>query len=367
MNKIKICLISRSAYPLFNSNCKQTFGGAEVDLYYISKILARDSLYDVNFIVGNFKQKKIELFDNVRVFRSYRFNDNKIIQILKLIITFLKVNADIYMQEGASGGTGIISFLCKIMNKKFVYRTASDIDCDGTFVEKHFIEGSLYKWGIKHANVLITQNISNKNQLKKIFNLFSIVIPNGIEIYQKGTNIKNTILWVGRSEKLKQPLIFLDIAKQFPKEKFVMVCSKANFNSIDISDLNKKASEIPNLELIAYVPFIEINKYYANAKIFINTSIYEGFPNTFIQSVINSVPIITLNVNPDNFLTEYSCGYCANGNFFTMVSKIRQIIENRDEWKKLSDNSYNYGLKNSNINVIIDVYKKIFLNLSINK
>ncbi|MEI6529368.1 MAG: glycosyltransferase [Candidatus Falkowbacteria bacterium] len=358
--KIKICFISRSAYPLFNPICKATFGGAEVDLYTIANSLSEDSLFDVTFIVGDFEQKSVEKVGNIQLFKSYRFEENKLLQMFKLIVKIIKLDADFYIQEGASGGTGIISLVCKIINKKFIYRTASDIDCNGDFIKNNFVEGIFYKWGLFHASKIITQNESNKKQLKDIFNLNSVVIRNGMKIPKILKNDRNTILWIARSEKLKQPFIFLEIAKEFSKEKFIMICPEANFNSVDVTELRKKASEITNLTFIQSVPFVDINNYYCNAKIFINTSIYEGFPNTFVQSAINAVPIITLNVDPDNFLQKYKNGFCAHGNFSKIISEIKRILNSQNEWTNMSINAYNYALNNNDINKIILEYKKIF-------
>ncbi len=361
--KIKICLISRSAYPLFNPDCKVTFGGAEVDLYVLGKKLAEDKTFDVNFIVGNFGQKKIEIYNQISVHRGYKFKSNKLLQIIILIIKIVIVRADIYMQEGASGGVGIVAFFCIISGKKYIYRTASDIDCDDTFIKKKVIEGILYRWGLKHANLIIVQNKNNFNQLKSFLNLESKIIKNGLEIPILVSENKETILWVARSEELKQPFLFLDIAKRFPVEKFVMVCPISNYNSVDINKLKTEAKNLLNVDFVSYVPFHNINKYYEQAKVFINTSIYEGFPNTFVQAALNATPVLALNVNPDNFLNDYKCGYCARNNFSDLVAELDSILNDKTKWEIMSKNIYNYALNNNDIDKIIGEYKNIFLKI----
>jgi len=361
--KIKICLISRSAYPLFNPDCKVTFGGAEVDLYILGKKLAEDETFDVNFIVGNFGQKKIEIYNQIKVHRGYKFKANKFLQITILIIKIIAVKTDIYIQEGASGGTGVIAFLCAILGKKFIYRTASDIDCDGTFIKKKIIEGILYRWGLKYADLIIVQNKNNYLQLKAFLNLESQVIKNGLEIPIITPKNKETILWVARSEELKQPFLFLDIAKRFPVEKFVMVCPISNYNSVDINKLKTEAKNLSNVDFVSYVPFHNINKYYEQAKVFISTSIYEGFPNTFVQAALNATPVLTLNVNPDHFLDDYKCGYCARNNFSDLVAELNSILNDKTKWEIMSKNIYNYALNNNDIDKIIGEYKNIFFKI----
>lgn len=358
-NKIKVCFISRSAYPLFNPKCDATFGGAEVDFYLLAKELAKDKTFDVNFILGDFGQKKIEIKDGVSLFKSYRLKENKLTKIFKVAKAIYKVNANIYFQEAASGGTGIIAFLCKILGKKFIYRTASDKDCNNQFIKENKIEGYLYKWGLKNANFVITQN--KKNQLELLRNLYlkSKVIKNAYPIYPNNHKKKEFILWVGRSEKLKQPQLFLELAKAFPNEQFTMICPKANFNSVDMKKLNEEIKKINNLELISYVLFKEIDKYFRKAKIFINTSTYEGFPNTFVQATKNATPIVTLNVNPDDFINKYKCGFFANGNFELMKKQLSSLLNDTRSLKKISLNAYKYAKKNHDITKIIKEYKKI--------
>lgn len=360
---MKICFISRSAYPLFNQDSKEVFGGAEVDLYLISKELAKDDKYDVHFIVGDFGQLALETRENVTIHKSYRFNEKKLFQMLKLIRAIIFIKADIYIQESASGGTGVIALVCKLLRKKFIYRTASDIDCNGTYIENNFIEGKLFKFGIKNASAVITQNDNNKKQLKENLSIDSIVIRNCISVPEKNFVEKDIILWVGRSEYLKQPHLFLEIAKKIPYAKFLMICPKANFNSVDLEELSKKVKDIPNLDFINQVPYNEINKYYQRAKIFINTSLYEGFPNTFIQSSAHAVAIFSLNVNPDNFININKCGYFANGNMNELINHLEISLRNETVLNEMCANSYLFAKNNSDITINVNLYKNIISDL----
>lgn len=356
---MKICFISRSAYPLFNNECKETFGGAEVDLYLISRELAKDSIFNINFITGDFGQHKTELHENVTVHKCYRFNEIKLKQILKLVWKIIIVRADVYIQEGASGGTGVIAVMCKLMRKKFIYRTASDIDCDGTFINSIKIEGMLYKLGLMLASLIITQNIKNQTQLKENHLLNSVVIRNGILVPSLDIENKNTVLWVGRSENLKQPFIFLEIAQKIPNQKFVMICPKANFNSVNLQTLKIQAQTMSNVNLIDYVPYKDINSYFEHAKVFINTSTYEGFPNTFVQASANSVAIFSLNVNPDNFIVESKCGFFADGDLDSLVQNLMVCLNDQSLLDIMSINSHSFASSNFDISLIISRYKEV--------
>ena len=119
--------------------------------------------------------------------------------------------------------------------------------------------------------------------------------------------------------------------------------------SISIHYWREKQKKIENLEFIEYVPFDEIDEYFQKAKIFVNTSIKEGFPNTFIQAAKNKTPIISLNVNPDNFLNEYNCGFCSNDDFGEMNKILNKVLNDDDLYKQISENVCNYAKGNHDI------------------
>lgn len=364
-NKIKICFIAKSVYFLFDPKFKgaieNIYGGVDVDIYMISKELAKDKYFDVSVIVGDFGQDKIVKKDNVTLIKSYEPYKNKFLMASKLMLILLKNNSDIYFLEKANGLNGIFRFISKIKKKKLIYRTASDIDCDKTFINNNKIEGLFYKYALEKADLVIVQNENNKNQLSKNHNKDSIIIKNGITLNSTNFKGKKFITWIGRREIIKRPELFLELSKSFPKYNFLMICPKVNINNDDL--IENEINNILNINFIEYVPFDKINNYYKKAKILINTSDYEGFPNTFVQATANGTPIVSLNVNPDNFLNKYKCGFCANGNFELMKNQIKGLLEDKELYNKMSKNSYEYAKRNHDIKKIIKQYKKVFIDL----
>ena len=62
-----------------------------------------------------------------------------------------------------------------------------------------------------------------KEPSKKILRRDSVIVPNGMEKYAGISNSRYSILWVGNIRGVKNPEIFINLAKDFPNEKFVMV------------------------------------------------------------------------------------------------------------------------------------------------
>ncbi len=106
--------------------------------------------------------------------------------------------------------------------------------------------------------------------------------------------------------------MFVQLAMHMPEETFVMVGPPSPLNPENLPRFQKLAATIPNLCLVAGVPFERTEALFGEAKLFINTSQYEGFPNTFLQAAACGTPIVSWAVNPEGILDRYQMGYCAD-------------------------------------------------------
>ena len=306
----KICFISLHAYPLFNPNCTSNFGGSEVQLYQLARQLAQNLPYHISFLVSDFGQPTHETRHNVNLIKVFPLQQTgpKIIlgpyyQTL-FLLKLIQANADVYIQRAAGIETGITALFCQLFHKKFIYMTASSIDVDGTYRRHQPFEGFFYELGLRLATKVITQNLEHQKLLKNKYNISSSIIRNSFTLPQKLPSLRDRhfILWLGSSQPLKQPHLFINLAKKLPCQKFVVIMPKHDPRLWE--DISQQSKKISNLNLIEKVPFRKINSFFSRAKLFINTSIFEGFPNTFVQAAMNGTPIISLNVNPEKFLDK---------------------------------------------------------------
>ena len=374
MKPIKICFVSLYAYHYFNPEIKSQFGGAELQLYYLAIELTKDKNFDVHFVVGDFGQPDFEVRQNVKLYKF--FNPKKGLKYIRAFASFLrlwrllkKINADLYIQRAAGLETGEVALFCKAYGKKFVYMVAHDEDVMGvkpSFFQRGiigFVRWKLFRFGLKIASLVIVQHEEQKKNLKRFYDKEGIVrksahkIPEQIDVSQK-----EYVLWVARCVDWKQPEIFINLAQAFPKEIFIMACPFSNDQNY-FQKINKSAQQIKNIEFIDYVPFNKIDDYFLKAKIFVNTSKTEGFPNTFVQAAKNRTPILSLNVNPDGILEKYKIGINAGGSFEILKQGLSKLLGNQELWNEMSENAYKYAKENHDIKKIIEEDKKIILNL----
>ncbi|MCF6184795.1 MAG: glycosyltransferase family 4 protein [Bacteroidales bacterium] len=353
----KICFFSPASYSFFDKNSKIAHGGAEMQMFLLAEYLSENTEYDIYFLAGNKIDPEIKNQTKIKLKKSIQLkqNENILIKLIKSIRYILKLaflNPDILINTNANAIVGISVFYCKIFNKKFIFRTSSLIDVNKEYIKKNGLSGKVYKYGLTGASKIITQNNEHKNLLKKNHNINAEVLKNMFKISYRNTSEKKHILWVSRFAKIKNPELFFEIALHFFDEKFVMICPHNTENIETWKNLKKDAEKIKNLTFINKVPFTEIQKYFDKAKIFVNTSDFEGFPNTFLQAAQAKTPIVSLNVNPDNFITEYNCGIFSEGNFDKMLSEMKILLKNENELKIKGENLFKYLKNNHDFNII---------------
>jgi glycosyltransferase involved in cell wall biosynthesis len=358
--QLKVCFISLYAYPLFDKSKVCVQGGAELDTYMIATELALDTNFDVHFITGDFDQPDITNYENVTIHKTVNLK-SPIRAILSLWRALKKANCDIYFKKGASLITFLVALFCHIHHRIFIIRTAQEIECNGIYIRQKWLRGRAFLWTLKQAVQVLVQSNDNKKLLRETAGISATVIPNGHRIETQSELKREYILWVGRSAEVKGPDYFFKLAMETPSEKFVMICQQAGDDlTILNSELANKALSISNLKFIERVPFHEIDNFFQQAKVLVNTSRTEGFPNTFIQACKCSTPILSLNVNPDDFLTEYKCGLCANGNWQTFKEMLAILLESKTMYQ-YGHNGLKYVIKNHDISKIIEEYKSIFI------
>jgi len=356
---IRVCFVSPKAYPLFNPEVEGVIGGAEVDLYLLATELAKDENFHVTCITADYDQMPEEKIENVTIIKSLNFKQNPITGAVKIYKAMKKANADIYIIKTASPGVPLAAVFCKLHKKVFIYRTAHQRECDGTYVKKHFFLGIAFAKSLRFAKIIFAQNEDDSKKLKATLGLNSTVIPNGHRIPDLTEANKKTILWVGRSAQAKRPELFLELAKRIDAP-FTMICQRATGDN-NYQELVEKANQTENLTFIEQVQFAQIDSYFRDAKVLVNTSDSEGFPNTFIQAAKAATAILSLNVNPDDFLEKHNCGIACNGDIDQLDDSLKLMLKG-DNFNRFGSDGRDYAGQTHDITKIIKIYKSIFEN-----
>ena len=90
------------------------------------------------------------------------------------------------------------------------------------------------------------------------------------------------------------------------------------------------ATAPPNVQIVERVPFDQMDGYFQHARLFLNTSMAEGFPNAFLQAGKFGVPVASLHVDPDGMLSQHGCGTCAAGDMEQLTRRVNDLFADTD-------------------------------------
>lgn len=367
----KFCIVSLGAYPLFNPECKRTFGGAEVQLYFLAQSLKRLGC-EVDFVVGDFGQERVENYNSIRVIKSSSVSGRSgIVSFIRSSLILSRVlfslNSDVFLQRSASAGTGLVRLISWLKRKKFVYMSAHEIDCNGEYEKQNnFIKGLLFRLGVRNADLVITQSVDHEKMLSDHHGVKSVVMPSMYPLDEQVENgiYKDTVLWVARCEDWKNPDLFLELAKSNLDVQFTMICPPSNNQPDFFEKIKSTARSAKNVTFIRFVPFEEIDAYFSRARLFVQTSDYEGFPNTFIQAFKNETPVLSFSVSPDSILERNNLGACADGDREIFFTEFQNLLNDREKLTQMGSNASAYFRKNHDSAVvagrILDAINKTF-------
>lgn len=340
-------------------------GGAEVEQVILGKELVVHG-YDVSFVTYNHNrnQGKIESLDDIEIIKTYYREEadrtNVLVKYRSVWSALKKANADIYFHE--SGSVGVLPVFCRVNKSRFVYRIPSDaVVLSKSLSENHsFNNRIVHTLEIKGADVVITQTEFQKSILAERFRAESVVIKNGLVIPQVKCEKPNPpiVLWVGSISIVKNPELFVELAKSMPDVRFEMIGGSTRDSRL-FETIKRATKELSNFEYHGFVPYTKVNEYFQRASILVNTSGIEGFPNTFIQAWAHYIPVVSLNADPDNVIENKKLGF-HSGTFKQMVTDVATLLENEKLRKTMGRSAREYVEREHDVRKTAEKYLEVF-------
>lgn len=377
--KYKICFFSLFAYPYLTNKDVGCSGGAEHQQVLLAKELLKKG-HQISFIVNDFGQSDIIEAGGIRIYK-FSVPESKKIRFLSMIIRFFtktkyiwkilsRPDADIYYQRCAGSITGFLSLFCLLRRKKFVFSVASKYDVDGTVINaaclpknKKFLfrlSRFFYTIGLRLADCVIVQNHEQQGLLLKNYSKKSTVIKSMFtepdSLLQEGG--RDEVLWVSSIQTLKQPELFIELAKKIPEVQFRMI-GGPSIDSDFFKRIEQVAKNIPNLNFSGFVSPDNVQSYYERALFVVNTSTFEGFPNTFLEAWSNAIPVVSLNVDPDDIICDRKLGIHSR-NADQLLIDVKRLIHDRPLRETLGMNGKKYLEDEHSAESIVKNYENVF-------
>ena len=133
------------------------------------------------------------------------------------------------------------------------------------------------------------------------------------------------VLWVGNLRPLKRPELVLELARQLPGVKFTLAGGPMPGGQTYYDDMIAAAARLANVTMLGPVRYRDSGGLFDRARLLLNTSTIEGFPNTFLQAWVRGLPVVTF-FDPDGLVQRLPLGRVARS-LDDMREGIRGLLE----------------------------------------
>jgi glycosyltransferase involved in cell wall biosynthesis len=299
-----ICFVAPNAWPVFSRDPNiKLVGGAEVQQSILARLFRRNG-YRVSMICLDFGQPQAAVVDGITVYKTYELNAG--IPVLRFLHPRLssvwsalrQAGADIYYQRSAGMLTGVIAEFCRRHGKRSIYAGASDMDFMPRKQQIRFARDRwLFERGLSRVDRIVVQNRTQLESCRSHYGRDATLIPSCYEHPVTERPVRgDAVLWVGTVHDYKQPELLLDLARRLPGRRFVMIGGSAapgeRLHPGYYEAIRDQAAKLPNVEMTGFLPLEQVEPWFDRGRVLVNTSVYEGMPNTFLQAWARGIPTV---------------------------------------------------------------------------
>jgi len=362
---MKICLVGFDNLSLLAPEYRgQVLGGEAVQQTLLGRALARRGC-EVSMVVGDYGQPDGACWDSIRVFRAYRLDAGWPVarffhpRWTGMWSALERADADLYYTSCAGMHVGLVALFCRRLGKRFVFRTASNTDCDAAHLLVPFARDRwLYAYGLRRADAILVQSADQARALERNYGLPSRVAGMMVENALPAAERDIDVLWVSNIRREKRPDRLLDLAGQLPRLKIHMVGGVLRDEEALFREIERAARARPNVSFHGRLTYWDANELYGQAKLLVNTSDVEGFPNSYLQAWIRGAPVVTL-IDPDRVIEREGLGVAARSQA-EIADAVRRLLNDSAAWTAASKRCRAYVEREFGDEKILSTYVETF-------
>ncbi len=362
---------------LLSSYAGESLGGAELQAYYLAReCLARGHETSYVYLAHHGKVgdgSGIRLVPIPRFGAVKRFGLGYSIYRKSVLAALDSIQPDMIYQRGGSALTGIAAEYCRTRGScKLIWHIAGQTDVTPSQFEWdrslifRYVDKKLLEYGIKNASYIIGQAAYQDELLQENYGRgCDLIVPNFHPVPKHEIRKEDPVrvIWVANLKSLKQPEIFIHLVTMLHHRRdvrFVMIGRPASGHWQ--TRLEKEMAKLSNLSYIGERPIDEVNQILTESHVLVNTSLYEGFPNTFIQAWFRRVPVVSLNVDPDDILKENGIGLHSRS-LDGLARDTERLIDDRALRESMGEQAQQYALSHHsmgpNVTQMISVFSQV--------
>lgn len=361
---MKVCFVGLDALPvLAREYNRHGTGGEQVQHTLLARALALRG-FDVSMVAYDYGQPDGAEWDKVRTWRAYRRDAGlPVLRFLHPRWTALRAalrraDADVYYVSCAGAQVGQVAHFARPRSRRVVFRIAHDLDCDPDLpLLRFWRDKQLYRYGLHRASSILVQGVRQQEALQRNFGLSStvagmLVEPARLDLGFGARDV--AVLWVNNLRDFKRPDRFLTLAGTLPTLGSHMIGGPVSGFEGQFESISREAAAIPSLTFHGRVPYHDVNDFYERARVFVNTSDSEGFPNSYLQAWVRGTPVVAF-FDPDGLIAREGLGAAVSSDEEMRAAVLRLAID-EPAWRETSERCKAYMRRHVDEGLILRPY-----------
>lgn len=334
---MKLLFLSSYAHLALDPAATRVSGGAELQVALMARELAARG-HDCVLVCGDHGQPDDRVLQGVRARLGGKFQTGGLLDTLLAVPRVFRIIAEERPDYTfVFGWTTWLFFLLWPRlrgHTRLGFTCMLDTEVNGEFRRENPVRGALFERGIRRADVrhaITDYEVECFGRMGLDCTLYRpLIMPRS----QPRVSVKDIdFLWVARCQEIKRPHAFLDLCEALPEARCVMI--SPNENAALWQSIAARAAGMKNVQFIERVPYAEAQSWYDRAEVFVNTSTWEGFANSFIQAGQGGAAILSLAVNTDGLLTRFEAGICAEDDSARFLEAARSLFRDAEMRRRM--------------------------------
>lgn len=370
-SKSHICFVAPNAYPLIAGNYSEgVLGGAELQQVIVAKELVARG-YRVSMVCSDFGQPDPVEIEGITIYGTCHMDSGlPIVRFLHPRLTSVwsalrRADAEIYYTRTASMLVGVVATFGRRNRKHTIFAAADNTDFSRVKTKIRFRRDLwIYEYGIRNSSKILAQNPAQKGLCQLNYGRDAEIIPNCCAISDDVSQRNGTtVLWVSTIRALKRPELLIELARQMPHRKFVMVGGADRYQTDLFKSISRSAKREANIDFVGFVPYSKIGAYFDGAKVVVNTSDTEGFPNTFLQAWAKSIPTVSF-FDCQAWRGKDRIGYCVE-TLEDLVHVLDQLFSDELAYARAGELCRDYCNEHHSVRSVVDSLEAVIAQLCV--
>jgi glycosyltransferase involved in cell wall biosynthesis len=308
-------------------------GGAELQTFKLARALADQGLR-VCHVVFAYDGVEPGEHDGVTVVTQPpdEFSRHLLLYSRSIAVALARADAAVYVQRTAGFETGVVATFARARGRGFVFSSSSITDVSAKPPMPTWASAVAFRTGLRLANEVVVQTADQVEQATRRLGRPPRLIRSFCEPQPAADGEREAFLWIGGLIDYKDPLAYVRLAEQAPEARFWMIGTPRGGWEELASEVARAAARLPNLDLLEPRSRESLFELYRRAVAVVNTSAFEGFPNTFMEGWACGAAALSLNVDPDGIIERHGIGSFAHGSSDALAESARGLWDERLRW-----------------------------------